>query len=310
MRRVLVVAAALVLLATGCGGEEADGPPPGRFLATSRSMTPTAHLFADPVAVRIDAVLDRERFDPDRVGLRVSFLPYRIVAGVARSREDFSRFTRLTFRLQLRCVTIACVPSRLGSVLGEQEGRGERRTFRFKPARLVYDDPKSGKVRHLRRVWWPPLDAISRLSAANTGVPFIGAAPGAEFTATITPMPEPSYRLPAGLLGGLLLGGAAALLAFPAGLVARELRRRRPEPETERELDPLERALQLVEWARDHGDAEEQREALEALAFESDAEGETERAREVRALAWSPRDPSPERISALVAAVRSPDAAA
>jgi hypothetical protein len=202
------------------------------------------------------------------------------------------------------------VPRRLGSVLGDQEGRGERRTFRFKPARLVYDDPKSGKVRHLRRVWWPPLDAISRLSATNTGVPFIGAAPGAEFTATITPVPEPSYRLPAGLLAGLLLGGAAALLALPAGLVTRELRRRRPEPEAEWEPTPLERALLLVEKALERGDAEEQREALEALAFELDAEGEPKRARDVRALAWSSRDPSAESVSEVVTAVRSADAAA
>ena len=94
MRRLLAAAAALAVLAAGCGGAEArSGPPPGRFLATSRSLTPTAHLFADPVVVRIDAVLDRERFDPDRVELRVSFLPYRIVDRVSRSREDFASFT-------------------------------------------------------------------------------------------------------------------------------------------------------------------------------------------------------------------------
>jgi hypothetical protein len=311
VRRLAASAAAVVLLAAGCGGDkEANGPPPGSFLATSRSMTPTAHLFADPVAVRIDAVVDRERFDPDRIGLRVSFLPYTIVGGLARSREDFSRFTRLTFRLQLRCLTVACVPRRLGSVLGPQEGRGERRTYRFKPARIVYDDPRSRKVRHLRRVWWPPLDAISRLSATNTGIPAIGSAPGAEFEATITPVPEPSYRLPPALLGVVLLGGAAALLSLPVGLVVREIRRRRPEPEAERELPPLERALLLVESARDRGDSEEQREALEALAFELDAEADAERAREVRALAWSPRDPTAERISEVVGAVRNRDAAA
>ncbi len=310
-RGVAVSATLLVLLGAGCGGSGgSSGPPPGRFLATSRSLTPTAHLFADPVAVRIDIVLNRKRLDPDRVRLRVAFLPYRIVDGVFRSREDFEGFTRLTYRLQLRCLTVACVPSRLQSVLGGQEGRGERRTFRFKPARLVYDDPKSGKLRHLRRVWWPPLDSISRLSATNTGVAGIGSAPGAEFQATITPVPEPSYRTPAGLLGGVLLAGAAALLAFPAGLIAREIRRRRPEPEDEAELPPLERALQLIEWARDHSGAEEQREALEVLAFELDAEGEAERAQEVRALAWSPVNPSTDRISELIDAVRRPDEAA
>lgn len=303
--------AALALLAAGCvGGDEAGGPPPGRFLATSRSLTPTAHLFADPVTVQVDAVLNRKRFDPDRVRLRVAFLPYRIVGGISRSREDFPGFTRLTFRLRLRCLTVQCVPSRLQSVLGGQEGRGERRTFRFKPARLVYDDPKSGKVRHLRRVWWPPLDAISGLSATNTSFPPTGFASGSEFRATIVPLPEPSYRLPAGLVGGLLLAGAAALLAFPATLVAREVRRRRPEAESEPELPPLERALLAVEWARDRGSAGDQREALEALAFELDAGGAAQRAREARALAWSPREPGPEEITELTDTVRRTDAPA
>jgi hypothetical protein len=306
-----VVVALLVLLAAGCGGvDQASGPPAGRHIATSRSLTPTAHLFADPVSVRIDAVVDHQHLDPERVALRASFLPYRIVEGVSRSFRKFERFTRVTFRLTLRCLTVACVPSRLGSVLGAQEGRGERRTFRFKPARLVYDDPKSRKLLHLRRVWWPPLDAISGLSAASTGVPLLGSAPGAEFDAAITPLPEPSYRLPPELLGGVLVGGAAALLAFPAGLAARELRRRRrPGDETESELPPLERALLLVERARDEGEAEERREALEALAFELDATSEEVRAREVRALAWSPADPLPERITELVEAVRSSRAA-
>ena len=200
--------------------------------------------------------------------------------------------------MELRCLTVACVPSRPASVLGGQEGRGERRTFRFKPARSALRRPEAGELRQLRRVWWPPLDAISRLSATNTGVPAIGSAPGAEFQATVTPVPEPSYRVPAGLLGAVLFGGAAALLALPAGLLAREVRRRRPEREEERELLPLERALLLVESARDRGNAEQQREALEALAFELDAE--TRRSAREK-LARSPgRRPTPaaERVTA------------
>jgi hypothetical protein len=308
-RLALVVLAALA--AAGCaGGASGEGPPPGRFVSTSGSLTPTAHLFADPVAVRVDVVLDRERLDPGRVRLQVSFLPYRIVDGISRSREDFGEFTRLTYRLQLRCLTIQCVPSRLGSVLGGQEGRGERRTFRFKTARVLYDDPKTGKERRLRRIWWPPLDAISRLSAESTAVTSFTASPGAEFRATITPAPEPSYRLPAPLLAALLLAAAAGLLVLPARLVAREIRRRRPEPEPARQLSPLERALLLVASARDRGDAEELREALEVLAFELDAAGEAGPAASVRALAWSPEEPSPRAVSGLLESVGRADAPA
>ncbi|HUH14461.1 MAG TPA: hypothetical protein VML35_01090 [Gaiellaceae bacterium] len=308
MRRVAAAACALGLLVAGCGGEEATAPPPGKALATSRSLTPAAHLFADPVSARLDVVVDREQLDPDLVRIRVDFLPYRMVSGLERSRHDFSRFTRLRYEAKLRCLTVACVPTRLGSVLGDQEGRGERRTFRFEPVRVIYDDPNTGRPRQLKRVWWPPVDGISRLSPDVSPIPF-GMSAGAEFHATLAPVLEPEYRLPPPLLAALLLAGAAALLALPATLVVRAVRRRRPLDEGEPRVPPLERALRLVERARDGGDAEEQRKALEALAYELDA-AEDARVTEVRELAWSPAPPSRERVTALVESVRGPDVAA
>ena len=306
--------ALLVLVAAACGGgREANGPPPGRFIATSRSLTPTAHLFADPVAVRVDVVLNRKRLDPHRVRLRVGFLPYRIVSGISRSRQDFGRFTRLTYRMRLRCLTIECVPSRLGSVLGAQEGRGERRTFRFEPARLLYDDPRTGELRHLRRVWWPPLDAISRLSAvhpaARTSGSFNPLGPGAEFQSTLVPVLEPSYRLPPPLLGGLLLTGAAALLALPAGLTARALRRRRHDQvhQEHAELSALDRALARLEHANEAGAEEETREALEGVAAVFDSAGLGVRAVEVRELAWSPDSPSAAAVTEVLRSARERD---
>jgi hypothetical protein len=315
-RRLVTALALLALVAAGCGdGSEGAGPPPGRFIATSRSLTPTAHLFADPVAVRIDVVVSRKRLDPERVRLRVAFLPYRIVGGISRSRQDFHRFTRLTYRMQLRCLTIQCVPSRLGSVLGGQEGRGERRTFRFKPARLLYDDPRTGELRHLRRLWWPPLDSISRLSAVDPAARTSGSfplGPGAEFQSTLVPVPEPSYRLSPPLLGGLLLAGAAALLALPTGLTARSVRRRRRE-QAEREqagLSPLERALARLERANEAGTDEETREALEGLASVLDASGLGRRATDVRELAWSSAPPAAAAVAEVLQSARECDDAA
>ena len=305
MRRAALLACALGLLVAGCGGEDATAPPQGQALATSRSLTPAAHLFADPVIARIDVVVDRAKLDPDHVRVRLDFLPYRMVSGLERSRRDFSRFTRLSYEAKLRCLTVACVPTRLGSVLGDQEGRGERRTFRFDPVRVIYDDPKTGKPRQLKRVWWPPLDAISRLSPDASPLPF-GVGAGAEFQATLAPVLEPEYRVPAPLLAALLLAAAAALLAVPGGLVARRVRRRRPAGGAEAEVPPLERALRRVEWARDHGDAEEQREALEALAYELDGNGRGD-AGDVRRLAWSPQAPERDEVTGVVATVRGAD---
>jgi hypothetical protein len=302
---VLAAAAALVLQA-GCADDgDQQAPPPGRALATSRALTPTAHLFGEFVHARLDVIVDRDELDPDRVRAVLDFLPYRIQGGIARSRDDFSHFTRLRWEATLRCITIACVPSRLQSVLGDQEGRGERRTYRFKPARVLYDDPDGVSAKRLREVAWPPLDAISRLSPDEEEVPaYATLGPGGEFRATLAPVDEPSYRVPAWLLAGALLLAAAALLAFPATLVVREVRRRRPQPEAEGRLSPLEQALQRVEHVRDHGDAEEQREALEALAWELDGDG---RAARVRALAWQPDAPRAEDTTALVAELRRAD---
>ena len=305
---LLVLAAVSVALLAGCAddGDQA-APPPGRSLATSRALTPTAHLFGDFVQARLDVIVDRDDLDPDRVRANMDFLPYRIQNGVRRSREDFSHFTRLRWEATLRCITIACVPSRLQSVLGGQEGRGERRTYRFKPARVTYEDPKTGKVSRLRQVFWPPLDAISRLSPDEEQVPtYASLGPGGEFGATLTPVDEPSFRAPAWLIGGALLAAALALLALPTTLIVREVRSRRPEPQSEEQLSPLELALRRVERVRDLGDREEQREALEALAFELDGDG---RAARVRALAWQPEAPAAADTSALVAELRGADGA-
>lgn len=304
--RPLLPAVLMAALLAGCSGNgDEAAPPPGKSLATSRALTPTAHLFGDFVDVRLDVIVDREKLDPDRVGATLDFLPYRIQSGVERTRDDFSHFSRLRWELTLRCITVACVPSRLQSVLGEQEGRGERRTYRFKPARVTYEDPKTGKVRPLRQVSWPPLDAISRLSPDEEQIPaYASLGPGGEFVATLAPVDEPSFRAPAWLLGGALLAAALALLALPTTLIVREVRRRRPEPQAEAQLSPLELALQRVERMRDHGDAEEQREALEALAFELDGDGWAAR---VRALAWQPDAPAAADTSALVAELRGAD---
>lgn len=305
----LTLAALLLVLLAGCSGDgDQAAPPPGKDFAASRSLTPTAHLFGDFVHARVDVIVDREKLDPDRVRTTLDFLPYRIQNGVKRTRDDFSHFSRLRWETTLRCITIACVPSRLQSVLGDQEGRGERRTYRFKPARVTYEDPKTGKVRPLRQVSWPPLDAISRLSPDEEQIPpYASLGPGGEFVATLAPVDEPSFRAPAWLLGGALLSVALALLALPATLIVREVRRRRPEPQAEAQLSPLQLALQRVERMRDHGDAEEQREALEALAFELDGDG---RAARVRALAWQPAAPSPAETTALVAELRGAGGAA
>jgi hypothetical protein len=104
----------------------------------------------------------------------------------------------------------------------------------------------------------------------------------------------------------LLLVLAALVLLAPAGLLARRAyleRRAAAAPEPEPELEPLERALRLVEWSQDRRDGEDRRRALEALAEELETV-ESPLADDARALAWSPGSPSPQGATLLVARVR------
>ena len=167
---------------------------------------------------------------------------------------------------------------------------------------MLYDDP-DGKTRTLTRATWPELVSVSRIKQSD--VPEFGFV----FKTSVTPLPEPDYRVSPTLLGAGLLAGAAALLALPVALGIGWWRRRRPPPAVveERELTPLERALALVEWARDRENGAERREALEVLAVELEAVESPALAWSARSLAWSPSSPSPEAAAALVETVKESD---
>ena len=289
-----------LVLAPGCaGGGEGSELPLGRQVSAQGSLTPTVHLFAEPVVARVDVVVDRDHLDPDRVRLKTRFLPYDIKA-TARRRSDRGRFTELRYEWLLRCLRVACIPEIIPSAAGEAEtGRGERRTFDLPAAEVLYDDPE-GETRTLTRATWPDLVSVSRIKQSD--VPSFGFV----FKSSVTPLPEPDYRVSPTVLGAGLLGLALLLLALPAALAIGWWRRRRPKPEVvdEEVVTPLERALRLVEWGGERKDGTERREALELLAFELDALESQELADSARRLAWARPSPSPEAAATLVADVR------
>lgn len=295
-------AAAVALLAAGCGGEEASSDLPlGRRVAATATLDPTVHVFAEPVTAAVEVVVDRDQVDPDRVRIETEFLPYDVKAE-RESREDRGRLVVLRREFVLRCLRLDCIPEVLPSAAGEAEtGRGERRAIRLPAARVLYEDDQ-GKTRTLQKAAWPEVVSVSRLKQSD--VPqfdrFI-------FKVGVTPLAEPDYRISPTVLGLGLLAAALALLALPAVLLVRWLRARRPAPvvAVEAELTPLEQALRLVEWANARADGAERREALEHLAVELEADERTELARSARTLAWSPASPAPEKAERLVADVRS-----
>lgn len=311
--RAIAVAASVVVLATSCGGagEDVAALPDGRFIAVSQSLEPEVQLFAEPIVARVDVLVDSERFDPDRLRVTPFFAPFELDGEVVRTRRDQGRYTHLRYEFTIRCLVWDCLPhtddpgATPVSVAGDVQrpptpgGVRDRRTHRLRAARILYDDPQEGP-QLVRNVAWPQIVSVSRLNFSDRDVSVLGFP----FEASVTPLPEATYRLPPAVLGIGLLAAAVALLALPVGLVVSSFRRTPPSVEEvpESELSPLERALILVEGARE-GESEERREALEVLAAQLDEEENTELAGEARRVAWSRSSPSPAAMDQIVESI-------
>jgi hypothetical protein len=311
MRPAAVGALALALLAAGCGGD--DSKPliaPSKTAVVRGEITPSVHLFGEPVVARIDVVLNREKVDPADVQLKTNFEPYEPVGETEEIRRDIGDFTLIRYTMTLGCLNERCIPrTAAGETTVSQlpglppflpgQQRDEKVKFEFPPALLVANaEPKD---RTLGRVVWSPLRSLSRINWDDSSV----VGQGFPFVATVTPLPEPDYRISPTVLGIGLLALAAALLAIPVGLVvARSRRRARHDVGAGPALSPLERALRLVEWASRRPSVDERREALEALAYELGNEEAAPTADRARKQGWSPPTPEPEQMTELVTSIR------
>jgi len=308
--RLLLVGLCTAVLA-GCGGS--DAPPllaGGKAAAVSGSLTPDVHLFGEPVAARIDVVVDRDQVAPSNVVVKTDFKPYDAVGTTRVERQDLGRFTHLRYTTTLRCLEISCIPNTFKNsevpisqtpelpLFPENQQRDEKRRFDFPPALVTAGEGERAKT--LGRVVWPPLRSLSRINWYDSSV----VGQGFPFESNVTPLPETSYRISPTLLGVLLLALAIAVVGLPIAYLVRSRRARRErKASTAPQLSPLERALALVDWASRRPSVDERREALEALAYELDAE-EDETAGRARAHGWSPPTPESEQMTDLVTSVR------
>jgi hypothetical protein len=291
----------------GCGGSDARPLlANGKAAAVHGALTPDVHLFGEPVVARVDVIVDRDQVLPGDVELKTDFKPYEAVGDTSVTREDIGRFTHFRYTTVLRCLSEDCIPQTRSNVtisqtpelplLPEVQQRDEKTKFQFPPALVTAKAEPADKL--LGRVVWPPLRSLSRINWYDDEV----VGQGFPFVATVTPLPETTYRVSPTILGLLLL--ALALVAVPIGyLVHRRRARREPKADGAAALSPLERALALVEWASGRSSVENRREALEALAYELDAEAD-ETAVLARAQGWSPPSPASEEMSELASTVR------
>lgn len=308
--RLTATAVLVALASAGCGGDDSKPLIAENKAAVVRGeMIPGVHLFGEPVVAQVDVIVNRERADPADVRLKTNFEPYEEVE-TRSTCEDIGEFTHLRYTTTLRCLGIDCIPRTLkgnASTVSQLPGdpvflvgqqRDEKRSYAF-PAAIVLSGGGADAER-LGRVVWPPLRSLSRINWYDSRV----VGQGFPFVATVAPLREPEYRISPTRLGVVLVALAVALLALPAWLVWDwRGRRARPKADQVAPLSRLERALRLVEWASRRPSVDERREALEALAFEIDAEDE--RAEGARKQGWSPPAPEPEQMTELVASIRA-----
>jgi hypothetical protein len=298
-----VVATVLAVALVG-SNEHASTTPSlnrGEAIAVSAKVTPESHLFGETIHVRVDAVVDRRRLDPDRLRLRTQWRPYQTLGPTRRTRTDVGPFARLRWDADIHCVIVDCAP---------QPGSAVRRTLN--PSAIVYAGRPEGRTFRPVRIRWPEVNSFSRLdpielerraaivSRRGQTVQVRGLLP--PWKVVSSPLGSTSYRVsPTATFWGLLVVALACVLAATAFL-----RPWLPELGFLRKRTPptrLEQALEAVDRARG-GRPTEERKALELLAAELRRSGRGRLAWAATELAWSPSAPEPARTGALTADVR------
>ncbi len=301
---VLALAAAGIIAALVLGTsdkpETARSLDRGQLLAASATLGPASHLFAGPIHVRVDAVVDRTRIDPDRVYLESQWSPYEVVGGFARTRKDVGTVSRLTWNGEIHCVAVDCTPEPGSAVLRQ-----------LKPSYVRYRRGAGDRVvPSAVKITWPALNGFSRLDPSHLQRTAIVSKVGRVNRLSVVlppwrldslPIGSDSYRITPTKLFWLALLFAAALVVAAFLLVRPWL----PDLQLGRDAAPLsrlERALLTVEQGR--SEPEERRKALELLAEELRSSGRRGLAGEAKELAWAQHGPEGDRTSALTAEVR------
>lgn len=269
---IVPVATAAFVLVLGLGlgwwtGTTAAHPPVRPFTATA-SLSAQAISFGDPLAARVDVLVDPALIDPASVSVHPRFGLYRIV-GTAR-RATHAAGDLLSFRYALECLGPSCVPLR---------SRVQRR---FSPALVSYRTRSGDDA--ARRVAWPSYQLASRVTAAARNAP----ATSLRFDAAA---PPPTFRIAPGTLQALLTALAAALALATCVLAWLALRPATPgarRPSVSR----LDQALQAVRASTDNGRPAERRKALGWLGRELRTVKRSDEADEARRLAWSATAPT------------------
>jgi hypothetical protein len=275
------LAAVLVLTLRGGGG---GNVVPGEPVEASTQLSKSGTLFADPLRATVQAVVDRNRVDPSRVGFTAHFGPFVQIGAPRVVRHDAKRLTTLRYSVNLICLTNICL----------SKGKPAPLLVQFPPAEVFYT-PRSGGRRALRLPW-----IATTVGPRTTERDLNGADPYLQprWRANADPLPV-SYAMSPRTLRVVFFAAAGVLLALGIWALLRFVvtskLRLRP-------LTPLERAVLLVERAAP--ESPEKRKALELLSRELGRSGEPELALVAKELAWAEPTPLPTVTQPLTLDVR------
>jgi len=283
MKRALLVGL-LVTLATAAPATAA-GP-----LRATASITPPVQLFGDAVTARVSVVADTSRVDPAKLQVTAKFAPFVPVGEPREITTGSGRYVQTTWIWQLRCLSVACIPTSLSN--------DAYNDFGFPPAR-VQAPGLHGTTAYSTGTFFPAVRMVSEISSREKSLILLkgnvqwlyqlSPAAGGSFTRS----PVVVFWLAVALAG---LCTAAALVLSGRWI----LRRRAPLAAAGAAVPAsyLERALALFFWARANGDETLQRKALERVADELPFDV-VELSEITRQLAWSPETPGGEEVEAI-----------
>lgn len=263
-----------------------------RALRVATSVDPQAALVGDQLSARASVLVDSRTIDPATVRLAARFAPFGLVGTRRVVHDDVGRAALVEVTYTLQCVTVDC----LYAMERVEEGRTLSRPIAL-PAGTLTARTRDGR-RESAAFRWPRVNLRSRLDQA--AVDLLETRP-ASFR-----RPDVSYHVRPSVLGWGATAAAAALLLLGAWLLAGVIRGA-PAVRLLRipgHLSGVQRALALLEHAREANDVAGERRALERLAHELDRTGHVELAVTASRLAWSrngPRDDALERFATICA---------
>jgi hypothetical protein len=272
-----VAVGAVLLVAVATESSPRTPPLPASGILARATLAPRSAQFGDTVVLRVNALVDRGRFEPVTLEVGGRFLPYEPDGIPVTTTRDVGGATKVVTTVRLTCLSRGCLPP---SPL-----QGGARTFVFAPVHLSIRTRSGASASMSLPV--PALEVATRMTPAD-----VAQSAGARVAPFHVDTSLGWMRLahsPA-LVFDLLLAAAAVLLAVAAVLAYRYAPRfaKKAVPAT-----PLQRALTLVEATGAGGVPPEQRRALELLADALRTSGSQGLATSAQSLAWS--EPAPER---------------